>query len=245
VHDDVAASSSVSSANLTGVSVPSRLQSRSRQTDPSLMLLAIWLDFGPPSATGLHQTLQRLWLPLAARDPGATSLTKLGRSLLAVLLCAHSDLLVDSTCSIERSPWTAVAHAGTSAPIDHVECCDPNMRSDGFLSHLCFWLGDDRINFEIIETRLDPLAGARPLLLGHMGPRVPHLDAVHDRAVLLIVPRLRATQRLRDCLRKRSAAAQAQSHDRGEEEAHGPFSQTRHEEECEIRLRGGKPDHRR
>lgn len=60
------------------------------------------------------------------------------------------------------------------------------------LPHLSRRLGHQPIDLEIVQTRLDPLACARPILPGHVSPRVPHLHAVGDRAII----RLRAAREL-------------------------------------------------
>jgi hypothetical protein len=59
------------------------------------------------------------------------------------------------------------------------------------LGHSPASLRHQRIDFEVIETRLDALTCARPYLLGHMRPGIPHLHAVGDVAVVLFLSGLR------------------------------------------------------
>src|SRR5437763_291553 len=61
------------------------------------------------------------------------------------------------------------------------------------LRHSSASLRHQRVDFEIIETRLDALTCARPYLLGHMRPGIPHLHAVGDVAVVLFLPGLRGS----------------------------------------------------
>src|SRR5437762_14043010 len=56
-------------------------------------------------------------------------------------------------------------------------------------------LGHERFNVEVIKTRLNAFACARPFLLGHMGRGIPHLLAVVDSDVMRVLLGLRTARR--------------------------------------------------
>jgi hypothetical protein len=62
---------------------------------------------------------------------------------------------------------------------------------DMALPQLSALLGQQGIDLEIVQTRLDPLAGARPALFGHMSSGIPHPHAVGDGTVKLLLTGLR------------------------------------------------------
>jgi hypothetical protein len=58
------------------------------------------------------------------------------------------------------------------------------------LSHSSPRLGHQPIDLEIVQTRLDPRACARPYLLAHVRSGIPHAHAVGHGTVMLFLSRL-------------------------------------------------------